>query len=127
MKNILITDDNRFFLDGLLTRLSLYLPNCHIAAAESGKRALEILVSSPIDLLVTDLDMPHMDGHELLISVRKNHPDLPVFVMTANCDSAMEKKLEALGSSRCIDKPFGFKELSDMIEAELGVPSPAAA
>ncbi len=127
MKNILIVDDNRFFSAGLSMGLYFYLTGFNILTAESGRRALEILESVPVDLIVTDLDMPFMDGHDLLMSIRKSHPKLPVFVMAGSVEPEIEKRLVSLGVSRCIEKPFGFKELSDMIAVELGVLSPAAA
>lgn len=60
-------------------------------------------------------------------SVKKKHPDLSVFIMTGSGAPETEKRLASLGALRCFAKPFGFKELADMVAAELSAPSPVAA
>jgi DNA-binding NtrC family response regulator len=127
MKNILIVDDNCYFLTGLSMSLCVYLKNCNILTAESGARALEILDTLPIELIVSDLYMPAIDGYKLVESVKKNHPDIPVFIMTGGLVRETEKRLASLGAARCIEKPFGFKELADLIMSEINVLSPVAA
>lgn len=119
MKNILLVDDNRDFLTGLSMNLCVYLKNCNILTAGNGRQALEIMESIPVDLIVTDLEMPFMDGYELVESVKKKHPSLPVFATTASSAPEAEKRLASMGASRCLEKPFGFKELADMVAAEL--------
>ena len=126
MKNILIVDDNCYFLEGLAMSLGVYLRNCNILTAESGGRALEILEAAPIELIVSDLYMPSMDGYKLVESVKEKHPDIPVFIMTGGVVQETKKRLASLGVSRCIEKPFGFKELADLIATELDA-CPAAA
>ncbi len=127
MKNILIVDDNGYFLEGLSMSLSIYLNNCKILTATSGEQALEILNSVPIELIVSDLYMPSMDGYMLTKSVKEINPGMPVFIMTGGAVVKTKKQLATLGVARCIEKPFGFKELADLIAAALMVYSPAAA
>lgn len=127
MKKVLIVDDNYYFLTGLLMSLYGYLKNCNILTAGNGKKALEIMEYIPVDLIVTDLEMPIMDGYELVESVKKKQPDLPVFIMTGSGAPEAEKRLASLGAPRCFEKPFGFKKLADMIAAELGALSSVAA
>ncbi len=59
--------------------------------------------------------------------VKKKKPDLPVFAMTGCIAPEAEKRLASLGAPRCLEKPFGFKKLADMIAAELGALSSVAA
>ena len=120
MKNILLVDDNLYFLTGLSMNLCIHLKNCNILTAGNGRKALEIMEAIPVDLIVTDLEMPTMDGYELVESVKKKHRGLPVFVMTGSAAPETKKRLESMGASRCLEKPFGFKELADLIETELG-------
>ncbi len=126
MKNILIVDDNSYFLEGLSMSLGLYLKDCKILTVGSGKEALEILESIPVELIVSDLYMPAMDGYKLIESVKTKHPDIPVFIMTGGAVQETKKRLASLGVSRCLEKPFGFKELADLIAAELDA-APVAA
>ncbi len=126
MKNILIVDDNGYFLAGLSMALGAYLKNCNILTAESGGRALEILETESIELILSDLYMPCMDGYMLVESVKKKYPDIPVFIMTGGAVRESVKRLLSLGASRCIEKPFGFQEMADLIMAELEAPAVAA-
>ena len=63
MKKVLIVDDNYYFLTGLSMGLNGYLKNCKILTAGNGRKALEIMEYIPVDLIVTDLEMPIMDGY----------------------------------------------------------------
>ena len=74
--------------------------------ANSGQEALSILIGSDIDLVLTDMKMPSMDGIELLEKIKKRHPDLPVIMMTAH--GTVDKAVEAMqkGAYTYILKPF---------------------
>ena len=52
-------------------------------AAADGAQALEILDRAEIDLVISDVVMPNVDGYELMLAVQKENPDLPVLMMTA--------------------------------------------
>ncbi len=127
IKNILLVDDNYYFLTGLSMNLCAYLKNCNLLTAGSGAQALEMMESVPVDLIVADLEMPSTDGCELVASIKKKYPKLPVFAMTCRSAPEMEKRLVSLGAARCFAKPFGFKELADMVAVELGALSLLAA
>lgn len=127
MKKVLLVDDNYYFLTGLSMSLYGYLKNCKILTAGNGRKALEIMEYIHVDLIVTDLEMPIMDGYELVESVKKKQPDLPVFIMTGSGAAETEKRLASLGAPRRFAKPFSFKELADMVAAELSARSPVAA
>jgi CheY-like chemotaxis protein len=127
MKNILIVDDNGYFLAGLSMNLCRYLDNWNILTAESGSKALEIVETVAVDLIVADLEMPSMNGSELMESLRQKHPDLPFFIMISGVVPETERRLAAMGATRCLEKPFGFKELADMIIEEIGGRAPIAA
>ncbi|MBT8349794.1 MAG: response regulator, partial [Deltaproteobacteria bacterium] len=81
MKNILIIDDNQSILDIISEKLKNCEEPINIKTAVNGKLALEILHTSKIDLVVTDLDMPVMDGFELLSHMNKDFNDIPALVM----------------------------------------------
>ena len=111
MKNILVVDDNNSFLLGFSMNLCIHLKDCNVLTADNGGKALEIMRSLPVDCIVTGLEMPSMNGYELVESIRKKHPALPVYVMTGAGRPEMEKKLASLGASRCVAKPLVFKDL----------------
>ncbi|GAH39348.1 unnamed protein product, partial [marine sediment metagenome] len=72
----------------------------------SGQEALKIIRSSDVDLVLTDMKMPGMDGIELLEEIKSKDPDLPVIMMTAH--GTVEKAVEAMqkGAYNYILKPF---------------------
>lgn len=123
MKNVLIVDDERYFLLSLLEGLGTYATDFNTLTAENGKRAVEVLKSTDIDLVITDLKMPVMDGFELLAYLTKHFSGIPVIVMTAYCTPDIKTKLEMIGSFKVLEKPLDFKDLVDNIFAELATMS----
>lgn len=113
MAKILIVDD-----DGdLRTLLGLcFLRRGHnIVVASNGAAALECLAAHAPDLLVTDLNMPVMDGLELLRRLRANgHHDLPVIVLTARSDQ--RAAATAVGADAFLVKPVPLRELAEVAE-----------
>jgi predicted regulator of Ras-like GTPase activity (Roadblock/LC7/MglB family)/CheY-like chemotaxis protein len=123
LKNVLIVDDEKTFLLSLVEGLNNYAAEFNSLTAENGIQALEVLRSRRIDLVITDLRMPGMDGFELLTLMRKNYPDVPVMVMTAYSTPEIKERLETLGTLRILEKPLDFKEMVDAIFSELTLPS----
>lgn len=83
MKKILIVDDEPAVLFALSEALSDRRRGVKVATAANGNEAVTILESEKVDLVVTDLRMPEMDGFELMAWLRRSFPQLPVIVMTA--------------------------------------------
>ncbi|MGC2064568.1 MAG: response regulator [Thermodesulfovibrionales bacterium] len=119
MKNVLIVDDERYFLLSLVEGLGTYAADFNTLIAENGKKAVDILNKTGIDLVVTDLKMPEMDGFELLAFMTKNYPAIPVIVITAYCTPEIKTRLEMIGSFKVLEKPLDFKDLVDYIFVEL--------
>jgi len=118
-KKILIVDDEKYFLLSLVEGLSQYADTFTTLTAENGRAAIGVLESTGVDLVVTDLNMPEMDGFGLLAHMSKAYPGVPVVVMTAYCTPEIKKKLSEFGSLKILEKPIEFKELVDSIHAEL--------
>lgn len=82
MIKILIVDDHKVVRDGLKFFLK-DVPNFDIVAeVENGKKALEILSDSQVDLVLTDINMPEMDGYSLIENLRADFPNVRIIVMT---------------------------------------------
>jgi two-component system, NtrC family, response regulator HydG len=114
MAQILIIDDHDSVREGL--ELLLRRKGNRTLAAESGARGLELLEEHGADVVITDLKMSHMDGIEVLRSVRERHPDVEVLVMTAY--GTIEKAVEAmkLGAADFLTKPFSSEEFALKVE-----------
>jgi len=120
MKNLLIVDDEEIILSMLSEFLAKPQGSFNVFTAWNGEMAVEVLESSHIDLLLTDLNMPVMDGFELLEYASKNHPDTPAIVMTGSIDPETDKKLHSIGINHCIKKPFDIEEVNSRILSVIG-------
>ena len=114
-KTILLVDDEQRFLALLAEELRVCDKHFCILTAENGDRALKALESTSVDLVVTDLKMPVMDGYELLSQMKKRYPRIPVIVMSAFFYSEAAASLRDLGVSQCLEKPFSVNALEEMI------------
>jgi CheY-like chemotaxis protein len=121
LKKILVVDDHKFALSVISRSLSAYLKDVKILTAENGQEAVEILKSHPVASVLTDLNMPVMDGYELLRYLRKNYPDMPVFAMTSDLTPLSEVMLCLMGVKQSFKKPFSIKRLGLKIADELEV------
>ena len=109
METILIVDDEKNYL----TILSAILEDegFEVLTALGGQEALEIHKTSDLDLILTDMKMPTMDGIELLENLKSVDPDLPVIMMTAH--GTVDKAVEAMqkGAYTYVLKPFDNERL----------------
>jgi two-component system NtrC family response regulator len=109
METILIIDDEKNYL--LVLNAVLEEEGYEVLTASSGPEALEIQKSSDLDLVLTDMKMPGMDGIEVLESIKARDADLPVIMMTAH--GTVDKAVEAMqkGAYSYILKPFDNERL----------------
>jgi two-component system NtrC family response regulator len=110
METILVVDDEKNYL--LVLSAVLEEEGYEVLTAQSGAEALEIQKSSDLDLILTDMKMPTMDGMELLDNIKALDPDLPVIMMTAH--GTIDKAVEAMqkGAYSYILKPFDNERLT---------------
>jgi len=104
METILIVDDEKNY--PRILGAVLEEENFEIFTANSGPEAIEILANSDVDLVLTDMKMPVMDGIQLLEKIKTKDPELPVIMMTAH--GTVDKAVEAMqkGAYSYILKPF---------------------
>ena len=119
MKNILLVDDERSFLLSLKDGLMACGGAFNVVLAGNGREALQSLKSQPIDLLVTDLKLPVVDGFQLLAYVSRHYPSLPVIVMTAFGTPDIEERLARMNALHYLEKPLDFDALAGTIESAL--------
>ncbi len=109
METVLVVDDEKNY--PLILSAVLEEEGFETMVANSGQEALEILERAAIDLVLTDMKMPQMDGIELLERIKAKDPDLPVIMMTAH--GTVDKAVEAMqkGAYNYILKPFDNAQL----------------
>jgi signal transduction histidine kinase/DNA-binding response OmpR family regulator len=111
-KNVLIIDDNATVRDMLRNRFEAW--NMIVSGAGSGKQALEILSEKPdLDLIITDLQMPEMDGITLAQSIKKLYPDTPIMLLNRTGDEDYKKHPELFSS--VINKPIRRHILKEQV------------
>lgn len=98
MKNILIVDDDPNLLTGIKEYFEYSKNQFEMHTALNGKEAIKILEFSPIDLVVTDLKMPEMNGIELLAFINRDYPRIPTIVMSGFGTPKLKNKIEEMGS-----------------------------
>ena len=113
-KTILIVDDSYDMLEVLRRHLGLL--DYHTFQASDVTDAIEILRNSSINLLITDLQMPGIDGMELVKYATEHFPDVPVLVITGFPSVAGAVEAVKSGAMEYIVKPFTHKELKTAVE-----------
>lgn len=86
-----------------------------VCIAQNGKEALEQLEAEKIDLIVTDIEMPIMNGLEFIKEVRERKIDVEIIVLTAYEDFEYAKEAIKYGVSEYILKPTGTEEIEKML------------
>jgi two-component system, NtrC family, response regulator AtoC len=107
-KTLLIVDDEPSSLD--FCKEILKSRDFQVEVANSGERALEILENRPVDIVLTDVRMPVMDGMELLKIVKGKYPETDVVVMTGFGSIQAAVEATKLGAYDYITKPFDMEE-----------------
>ncbi len=108
---ILVAEDNKLILETIAFKLQK--DGYEIIKAKDGKECMEYLQKEQFDLLVTDLFMPFISGHEIISSVRSEmKSDLPILVLSAAGAEETILKAFELGADDYMIKPFSLGELS---------------
>jgi two-component system chemotaxis response regulator CheY len=114
-KIVLTVDDSRTMRDML--RLALVEAGFEVVQAEDGIHGLEVLDSERPDVIVTDINMPRMDGFGFIEGVRSDdrHRAIPILVLTTESDSDKKMRARNAGATGWIVKPFDPVKLVDAI------------
>ncbi len=114
MKSLLFVDDEPRILQGLQRQLYSMRHEWKMTFVDSGTKALEFLATNPVDVTVTDMMMPGMDGAQLLTEVMKNHPTTVRIVLSGHADR--ESVLRLVGPAhQYLSKPCEAEELREAI------------
>jgi two-component system chemotaxis response regulator CheY len=127
MRTVLITDDSKTSQMLVKTTLSR-LPGVDFLLADNGREALAVLEKRQVDLLITDINMPEMDGIALVRAVRESRDQktLPILIITAKGEEAAREEGLALGANAYVLKPLSTRDLHDQATRLLGQATPAA-
>jgi DNA-binding response OmpR family regulator len=113
---ILIIDNDEDLARAIATRLRHLGYSCMTAA--SGAQGLSIFQANDVNLVITDLNMPHGDGIQVLETIRRSS-DVPAIVITGFNSEYRDQLRRIRGVTRVV-KPFESEALVDLVELELG-------
>ena len=115
-KKIITIDDSRTMRD--MVSFTLKGAGFDVIEAEDGKIGADILASTKVDLIITDLNMPNMDGYGLIESVRNGtgpNKYAPILVLTTESDASKKERGKVAGATGWIVKPFNPEKLIQVV------------
>lgn len=115
---VLIVEDDHDLREALVTTLEL--AKYQVREAANGEQALASLAKSPVDMVVSDVNMPGMSGHELLAEIQRLHPGLPTMLITAYGQISDAVSAMQSGAIDYLVKPFEPKVLVDAVSKVVG-------
>jgi two-component system chemotaxis response regulator CheY len=117
---ILTVDDSTSMRQ--MVRAALEVDGYQIQEAQNGEEALAVLDAEPVDLVISDLYMPQMDGLTLLRSIRERseYRFTPVLLLTTESGEEMKRRGRASGATGWLVKPFQPEQLRQIVARVLG-------
>lgn len=121
MRKVLIVEDSPV-MRGMLETLVDTLGDVEVEAVENGLEALRILPTVEFSLIITDINMPNINGLELISFIRQSpkHQDTPIIVVSTESAEKDRNKGMSLGASAYLTKPFNESELINLVTSLLG-------
>jgi two-component system chemotaxis response regulator CheY len=115
VKRILMVDDSRTTRD--MVAFTLTRSGYRVVQAGDGAAALAALKAEPVDLVITDLKMPGMDGLSLIRALREQavYASTPILMLSTESDGALKAEGSKAGATQWLEKPFHPNQLSEMV------------
>jgi len=123
VKKILFVDDEQFVLDGLNRLLREYRNRWELRPALNGKEALEIVENETIDMIISDVRMPEMNGLEMLAAIKADRDlqEIPVIIISTEGSDEKIKSVLEMGAKQFIKKPFSPEYVRKVLYEVIGM------
>jgi CheY-like chemotaxis protein len=115
LKKVLIVDDEETLTWSMSKSLAKDKDKYEVMIANNGKEAINILKDHAIDLVISDIRMPDINGLDLLVRIKKDFPQTKVIIMTAYGSSDVQKEANRRGSLYYVEKPFEISDIRKII------------
>ncbi len=114
-RKVLAVDDSKTMRD--MVSFTLKNAGFDVLQAEDGRNALDVLGNSPVDLVITDVNMPNMNGIELVKSLRANavHRGTPILILSTESGDGLKAQGREAGATGSIVKPFVPEKLLQVV------------
>ncbi|KXG87798.1 response regulator [Agrobacterium bohemicum] len=118
--NILTVDDSASIR--MTTKIALTNAGYHVTEAVDGADGLTKAKAGSFDIIVTDLNMPNMNGLEMIEALRQSpaHTGIPIIFLTTESDADMKARAKAAGATGWVTKPFDPENLVKIVKKVLG-------
>ena len=115
-KTVLAVDDSKTMRD--MVTFTLKEAGYNALEAEDGKAALNVLSGNAVDAVITDLNMPNMNGFELIRALRSDpkHKFTPILMLTTEGDDTKKQEGKSAGATGWLVKPFNPQKLVEVIK-----------
>ena len=113
---ILVADDDAGMRD--LLAAVLRRDGYEVTVSEDGDALMDTVSKFPegtFDLVISDIQMPRVSGLRVLATIRRQHPRLPVVLITAFGSAEMHREAARLGATKVLDKPFKVADLRELV------------
>ncbi len=121
MVNIILVDDHKLIRDGISSYLNSAPEKYNLVGeAENGKQALEQIALLSPDLVITDLNMPEMDGLELIKEMKKRYPSIKIIVLSMVDEAQYIKQVLKLGANGYLLKNSGAEDVKKSVDTVMG-------
>lgn len=114
---ILAVDDEEDLLEilGFILDEAGLLENAELLMASNGKEALEVIANNEIDCVISDINMPVMNGIELVRTIQANGFTRPVLLLSGHGDPSTLSKVDGLSIYKFLEKPFDTEEIKKVV------------
>lgn len=119
--NVLVAEDNPAVREFIVR--SLQSIGCQVTAVADGQMALDVLARAKIDVLVTDIVMPNVDGIALALKAVRLIPDLRIVMISGYAQERMRAHNMEVLAHKIIPKPFSLEEICQAVRDALHMPS----
>lgn len=119
-RTLLIAEDEPILLEALV-ELTSALDNVQILTAKNGQESYDIIKSQSVDTVLSDINMPKINGIEVLSKIRLEKIDIPYIILSGFGDKSNLAKAITLGATDFLDKPFDDEELLKVLDKSLNL------
>ena len=119
---VLVVDDDVMFNQSLVFLLECL--GVEAVQADAALQALKIILTTDIDIVISDVYMPGMNGLELLRKIKQLKPDLPVILISGNADDSLAEEAAQSGAMAFFPKPISRNKLTAMLREVISLKEP---
>ncbi|OGR90380.1 MAG: hypothetical protein A2992_09685 [Elusimicrobia bacterium RIFCSPLOWO2_01_FULL_59_12] len=112
-KTVLVIDDDPSFLRFL--NFHLVKSGYQVVTVDGAEQAMKILFNQPVDLVLTDMRMPQLDGCDIVYALKQSYPKIPVLVCSAHPESNRLEQALRFTDVRFVRKPFMIEDIFSAI------------